>query len=135
MNNSINDLNNTQQETNNFLKDTNYNESDIELPNVEIDTQTNEYASELFSIIMNAFTNESSIDFEFTIPFSNGQKIVFPANYIEEHLPDVIKNIIRVFYWYFISRYILKDIMNIVDRMRQGDWFLKSETDIKTEVL
>lgn len=134
LNNSINDLNNTQQETNNFLTDDSYDSSIFELPSVTIDVTSDDYINSLFGLIRDAFLSENSVDFEFVVPFSN-EKITIPANYIEEHLPEIIVNIIRMFYWYFISRFILKDILKSVDSLRQGDFFLSSENDIKTEVL
>lgn len=134
LNNSINDLNNTQQETNDFLKDNTFDENIIKMPSVEFNENYTNYGDRIFTLLKNVFTSDNYVDFEFTVPFTD-KKIIIPSNYIESHLPQIIINLIRLVYWYVIGRFVLKDILKTIDKLRQGDFFLQSEEDIKTEVL
>ena len=139
LNSNINNVNNGINDINSFLNNDNYSPNDIvsSMPSVEFpnDIQAESMLSQLFDSFRNAFTNENSQDFVFVIPNSNGQSIQIPANYIETHLPNSVIVIIRVFYWGLICLYILKDVWRYIDKLRQGDHFLQSEHDIKTEVL
>ena len=122
-------------QTNEFLQDTTYDENELELPTMAITENVSLYVNDLFMSLYNIFTSDEYTDFTFEIPFSNGVEITIPSNYIESRLPSSIIILIRVCYWYVISRFIIKDIMNIVNRLRQGDYLIGSDVNIKTEVL
>lgn len=130
----INSLYQSQRELNNFLSGTNYNSDDIKLPEIEINFEQEHFLDEIFSKIRNTFVNDSYVDVEIPVPFSENT-ITIPSNYIEEHIPAILINLIRLFYWFIIGRYIFKDVFGYVDSLRQGDFFMQSEKDIKTEVL
>lgn len=134
LNNNINELNNSQQEMNDFLKDDTFNTDIIDMPTIDIITPSSTYVDQLFSILRNAFIGVNGQDFVFTFPFSN-VSFTIPANYLETHVPVVIIKLIRLVYWFLISRFIFKDIMTTLDSIRQGDYFSASEKNIKTEVL
>lgn len=127
-------LSNEISTVNNFIQSDNLDVNDYDLPTVTFDFNQEHFLNDLFTNIRNAFTGDTYTDFVFTFPFS-GESITIPSNYIESHIPSVILNLIRLFYWYIISRFMLKDVFRSVDKMRQGDWFLRSESNIKTEVL
>lgn len=100
-----------------------------------LNTLNDEYLTILFQNLYECFTDNNAENFVFEFPNSNGQTLIIPANYIESHLPFVITNIIRIFYWYMISMYILKDIWKVVDKLRTASFFEKDEVDVKTEAL
>ena len=83
---------------------------------------------------MGIFTTDDANDFVFTIPNST-QSITIPANYIESHLPESIIVLIRLFYWYFISRYIMQDIFKTINNLRRGDVFNVQSEDVKADIL
>lgn len=130
INQGLNDLNG-------FLQNDNFDENKIldNLPSVEINSPTDNQLDNLFDVLKNAFINNNSTDFEFTIPNSNGKKIIIPSDLISSHLPTIIVTIIQVFYWYIIARYIFKDAWGTIDKLRQGTYFDGGSSDIKTEVL
>lgn len=117
-----------------FLFNTKVNYGNYNLPNITFDFDQEHFLSDLFENIRQAFIGNTYTDFEFTFPFSE-ETITIPSNYVELHCPSIIVNLIRLFYWYIIGRYILKDVFRTIDKMRQGDWFLRSDGNIKTEVL
>lgn len=128
------EINQGVQDINNFLNNDNYNSSDIDMPTITVDSPALTIGDNIYQYFYTLFTTDSPRDFVFQIPFSNSS-ITIPSNYIENHLPIVIVNLIKMVYWYCIARYIIKDILIMIDNLRQGDFFLKSEDNIKTEVL
>ena len=38
-------------------------------------------------------------------------------------------------YWYFIARFIVKDIASYIEKAKSGDIFSSSDTNIKTDML
>lgn len=138
LNNNINNVNNGINNINNFLNDDSYNQNDIidNMPTLDgVPVQPEFLLDNFFNNLKNAFTSDTSNNFVFIVPNSNGQSIEIPADYIETHLPNTIIVLIRTFYWFLICIYILKDVLHIIDRIRQGDYFITSDQDIKTEVL
>lgn len=89
----------------------------------------------IFTTLRNAFTSENYHDVEFVVPFSNGQKITIPSNLTESIIPTAIKTLIQMVYWYFIARFIVKDIASYIEKAKSGDIFNSSDTNIKTDML
>lgn len=89
----------------------------------------------IFTTLRNAFTSDNYQDLEFIVPFSNGQKITLPSNLTENIIPTAIKTLIQMVYWYFISRFIVKDIAGYIEKAKSGDVFNSSDTNIKTDML
>lgn len=137
--NTQQDIKNSLENTENYLKNDNVDYNDIMTKfndfEVAFSNPNDNYADNLFDILNQMFVSDTAHDFEFVIPNSNGQKIIIPANYIETHIPEIILVLVRIFYWYVISRYIIKDIWHIIDKLRQGDYFITNDKDIKTEIL
>lgn len=89
----------------------------------------------IFTTLKNAFTSDNYQDVEFVVPFSNGQKITIPSNLTENIIPTAIKTLIQMVYWYFIARFIVKDIASYIEKAKSGDIFSSSDTNIKTDML
>lgn len=89
----------------------------------------------IFTTLRNAFTGENYQDVEFIVPFSNGQKITLPSNLTDNIIPDAIKTLIQMVYWYFIASFIVKDIASYIEKAKSGDIFSSSDTNIKTDML
>lgn len=133
----INNINNNTNEINNFLQDDTYDENSIldNMPENNMNDITAQGIDNIFTTLRQAFTNDSAIDFVFVIPFTNGDEIRIPATLTENIVPDIIKNLIRLVYWFLISRYIIKDIASYIDKTKSGDILSHTDTNIKTEML
>lgn len=139
INSGINNLNDTMQETNDFLKDDSYNKSEISsnMPNSDSYTiPTNEGFNNIFTSFINAFTTEQTTTVRFYIPFTNGAYIDIPSDLTISKIPAPLLLIIQTFYWFMICRYIVKDIASYAEKAKSGDIITGStDTNIKTEIL
>lgn len=129
--NSINDMSNFMQDDN-FSSDTitnNMPSSD------EFQDITESGFDNIFTTLRNAFTSDNYQDVVITVPFSNGQTITIPSNLTENIIPTAIKTLIQMVYWYFIARFIVKDIASYIEKAKSGDIFSSSDTNIKTDML
>ena len=104
------------------------------MPTYVVNAIQTTYEDNLFQRLYNAFVDDEYEDFVFQFPFSN-ETVTIPADYIETHLPSVIINLIRLFYWYMIGIFIFKDIMRVINKIKSGNFWLQDEKNIKTEVL
>lgn len=136
--NTQQDIKNQLEQTQDFLSNSNVDVNTItdviQDYDIRITNPNTGYLNDLFDILMGIFTTDNANDFVFTIPNSN-QFITIPANYIESHLPEGIIVLIRLFYWYFISRYIMQDIFKTINNLRRGDVFNVQSQDVKADIL
>lgn len=149
---AINELNNTiinqttiiQQQTNtindmsNFMQNDNYSTNTItdNMPNSnEYQDITESGFDNIFTTLRNTFTSDNYQDVVFTIPFTNGKTITLPSNLTENIVPETIKTLIQMVYWFIIARFIVKDIAKYIENAKSGDIFSTSDTNIKTDML
>lgn len=104
------------------------------LPKIDINYSGIEIGNNFFDMLKNIFTSNDYEDLVITLPDGETDVVIEP-DYIENHCPAYIKLLIQTFYWYMIGRYIILDILRAVDKLRQGDFILSSDANIKTEVL
>lgn len=134
----INDLNNSVNETNDFLKDNSYNQQGI-INNMPSSDEYSDPASSglltIFNSLKNAFTSTSNEPVRFFIPFTNGNYIDIPPDLTISHVPQPILFIIRALYWYIICRYIVKDISNTANKAKSGELLDSKDGNIRTELL
>lgn len=126
LNSGISDLNNSMSDTNNFLKDENYSQDSItgNMPsNSGVSDITAESLNNIFNIIKDTFTSNNYRDIEIGVPFT-GQSITVPSDLTESHVPTVIISLIRMTYFFLISRFIYKDIVNYVDKLKSRRHFV-----------
>lgn len=129
--NSINDMSD-------FMQDDSFSSDSItdSMPSSdEFQDVTESGFDNIFTTLRNAFTSDNYQDVEFVVPFSNGQKITIPSNLTENIIPTAIKTLIQMVYWYFIARFIVKDIASYIEKAKSGDIFSSSDTNIKTDML
>ena len=112
----LHDINNSQQETNNYLQNDNVDNSSITLPSDNSNDITKNGVNSIFNMIYNAFCTGEAQDIVFPIPFTN-KNITLQANYIQNMLSNNnatwVITIIQAFWWYLISHFIVKDIVKI----------------------
>lgn len=101
----------------------------------DLENPTENGFNNIFDTLRSAFTGQNYRDLEFEIPFTNGKKITIPSNLTEQHVPTTIVVLIRMVYWFFISRFIVKDIAGYVEKAKSGDIFDSKESNIKTDML
>ena len=133
VNNSINNLNNT-------ITDSNISNSVIQQPSVPTDTSGVETGvNNVFANIMNAFTHlDSTQNVVFPIPFTD-KNITLQGSYTRDMLTSVnaiwIITFITIFWWYLISRFIIKDILKMVDKIQEGNLDKVESSNIKGDML
>lgn len=138
--NSLNSIENSVNETNNLISNSNVSNTSIQQPNVPTDsTGVESGVNNIFTAIMNAFKNiNTNQDIVFTIPNTN-KNIVINGNYtynmLHENGGDWVITIITTFWWYMISVYIVKDTLNIVDKIQEGKLDKVESTNIKGDML
>ena len=74
----------------------------------------------------------------FPIPFT-GKEITLSPNYVREMLnssnAEWVINFIEVFWWYIISRFIIKDISKKITKIKSGNIENIENDNIKEEML
>lgn len=122
----------TQQETNNKLDNLDNTINDSSIDNITSDTLPSDSTSDItadgvngiFTSIYNAFCVGNAQDIVFPIPFTD-KNITLSANYLYNSLTNAnasfVITIIQAFWWYIISRFIIKDIMNKINKIKSGN--------------
>lgn len=129
--NAINNLNDT-------IKDDNVEFNESYLPTDTTNDITAEGINGIFTSIYNAFCTGQAKDIVFPIPFTN-KNITLSANYVRQMLTSSgaswVITIIEAFWWYIISRFIIKDIANKVTKIKSGNIEDIENTNIKEDML
>lgn len=137
--NSINNLNQSQQDINNFLLDNNYSSSNVldNMPSSDSYTSpTDSGINSIFTSLYNAFTNPEPTTVRFVIPFTNGQYIDIASDIVTSRLDSTILTLIQMFYWFMIARFIIKDIATYAQKAKSGAILDNNGDDnIKTDLL
>lgn len=134
----IQEQTNTINDMSDFMQDDNFSSDTItdNMPNSnDFQNITENGFDNIFTTLRNTFTSSNYQDVVFTVPFSNGQTITLPSNLTENIIPIAIINLIQMVYWYFIARFIVKDIASYIEKAKSGDIFNSSDTNIKTDML
>lgn len=141
----LSDINSNQHETNEKLDNI---EETITNPSIDNDSiflpsdNTNDITQEglngIFTSIYNAFCTGQAQDIVFPIPFTN-KNITLHANYVRQMLINSNSNwvitIIEAFWWYLISRFIIKDITNKITKIKSGNIEDIENNNIKGDML
>lgn len=141
----IDDINKNQKETTqaienleNTITDTNIDDSSIDLPIDNSNDITQDGLNGIFTSIYNAFCVGQPQDIVFPIPFTN-KSITLQPNYVRSMLNSVgatwVITIIEAFWWYLISRYIIKDITSKITKIKSGNIESIENTNIKGDML
>lgn len=134
---AVDKVNESITETNDFLQDSSFSQDSItdNMPsNSSVNDTTSASLDNIFTMLRNSFTGTDLKDFVFVVPFSE-QEIVIPYDITLNIVPDVIKNLIQMVYYFVISRFIYKDIVAYFDKMKSGDIVSATDTNIKADML
>lgn len=140
INNSINQTNQNLEDINNSITDGNVSNSVILQPDVPDDISGVESGvNNIFTDIMNAFINiDTTQNLVLPIPFTN-QSITISGSYTRDMLTSVnatwLLTFINLFWWYLISRFIIKDVLKTVDHIEEGNLDKVENFNIKGDML
>lgn len=135
-----------QQQTNNKLDNIDNTITDSNIDDITNDTlpsdNTNDITSEgvngIFTSIYNAFCTGQAQDIVFPIPFTN-KNITLSPSYVSDMLNNNgaswVVLIIQAFWWYLISRFIIKDVMNKINKIKSGNIEDIETTNIRGDML
>lgn len=137
--NKLNDVKKSIDDTNNFLKNTDTDDSDYGFSS---DNGTNDITSDglnsIFTTFYNCFANAEEKDIVFPLPFVN-KSITIPSKFLENTLKahgfSFVVDLARTVWLFAISCFIIKDVSNYVEKLKTGEILSKSDTNIKTDIL
>lgn len=136
--NAINENNKIQEETNEKLQeqndfiseDINEDEIDSSLPSVDSSTDiTSSGVDSIFNAISNGINNTNPIEFEIL-----GKQVSISSTSLSSVFPSALVSILNLFWWFFISYRIFKDIINIFEKVTTGDIEKVDTTNVKADL-
>lgn len=126
------------QNINDSINNSDVDFSDSSLPSDNTEDITQEGINGIFTSIYNAFCTGSPQDIVFPIPFT-GKEITLSPNYVRQMLSssnaEWVINFIEIFWWYIISRFIIKDISKKITKIKSGNIENIENDNIKEEML
>ena len=132
------EINENLNDINNSITSDDVNFNDIDLPSDDSEDITRDGVNNIFTSIYNAFCTGQAQDIVFPIPFTN-KNITLQANYVRQMLSNNgaswVITIIEAFWWYLISRFIVKDIMNKINKIKSGNIESIEQDNIKGDML
>ena len=141
INNQTNAINNQTQSIDNInssITNSTVDNSSIDLPTDNTTDPTQNGVDNIFQTIYNSFTSGTAQDIVFPIPFTD-KSIILQANYLYNVLQNNnaswVVMIIQAFWWYLISRFIIKDIMKKIRKIKQGNLDNIQNDNIKEDML
>ena len=133
-----NNNNDNIQNINDSINNSDVEFSDSSLPTDNTEDITAEGINGIFTSIYNAFCTGSAQDIVFPIPFTE-KEITLSPNYIRQMLSssnaEWVINFIEIFWWYIISRFIIKDISKKITKIKSGNIENIENDNIKEEML
>ena len=119
------------QEQNDFLQeDINEEEIDSTLPSIDSNTDiTSAGVDNIFFAITNGINNNNPI--EFTIL---DNEVTIDKDMLADNLPSSIVSLMGLFWWFFISYRIFKDIINIFEKVTTGEIDKVDTTNVKADL-
>lgn len=119
------------QEQNDFLQeDINDSEIDSTLPSIDSNTDvTSSGVDSIFTAIKNGINNNNPIQFSIL-----GNNVTIDKDMLADNLPSSLTSIIGLFWWFFISYRIFKDIINIFEKVTTGEIDKVDTTNVKADL-
>ena len=143
---NFNEINNNMGVMTNSIDDINSSINDSNIDNITNNTLPQDSTTDItadgvngiFTSIYNAFCTGNAQDIVFPIPFTSSN-ITIPANYVYNNLnasgSGWVITIIQAFWWYLISRFIIKDIMDKINKIKSGNIEDIETTNIRGDML
>ena len=135
---AINEQTDAINEQTDYLQDDTINNNSIYLPQDNTNDITSDGVNNIFNSIYTAFCTGQAQDIVFPVPFTN-KSITLSPNYLYNMLYNNgatwVITIIQAFYWYIISRFIVKDIINKITKIKSGNLEDIENSNIKGDML
>lgn len=135
VNNSINNVNNSINDTNNFLKDETVDDSQFELPSVEVADPTANFFDTMFTGLYNAVTSDTDKTINLQLFGNNINVSSSDFNFLTDNRWSLLRSILSSAWVFGIGSYILKDIRKMIDKIKDGDVENMSNEDIKADMV
>ena len=133
--NSVDNLNQTQQETNDFLKDDTVDDSNFELPTVEVSDPTANFFDTLFTGLYGAFTSTGNKTISFKVINTD---ITINSSDFKFLIADeftLLRYLLSTTWVVGIGMFILKDIRSMIEKIKNGDIEGIAKGDIKADMV
>lgn len=127
------------QETQNTINDSNVDNTIVDsLPESNINDVTADGLNTIFSDVMDALVNPIVENIRVKVPFTNkyfeiSSELVYGSN--NSYVPEWIRTVVSMFWYYILSVYIVKDIAKIIDNLKNGRFEGVASTNIKEDML
>lgn len=133
--NSVDKMQETQQETNEFLKNDTINDSNFNLPSIEIEDPTANFFDTLFVGLYNAFTSTENKTISFKIFNTEININSSDFNFLNLEEFNLLRFLLEIFWVVGIGMFILKDIRRMIEKLKNGDIDNIANNDIKADMV
>ena len=125
---SINNMTNT-------ITDSNITNVDTDLPSDSTSDVTESGFANIFDNIRENFTTDNQQSATITIPFTNKSFVISKESVYGEADLGFLEDLIKTFWWFTISIFIVKDISKKVQKIKEGNIENIQNTNIKEDLL
>ena len=138
INNQTNAIEGTTQaveETNDFLKDNTVDDTQFDMPTVEVSDPTANFFDTMFTGIYNAVTTDA--DKTINVELLGNSFTINSAdfNFLQGSAWSLIRIILNAMWVIGIGLYILKDIRKMIDKIKDGNIENVTNDDIKADIV
>lgn len=136
---AINNQTNKIQDLNDNISDSNVDDfNQNTLPSDSTNDITQDGVNGIFTSIYNAFCTGEPVNIDFPIPNTN-KSISLSPSYVYDSLSNFgggfVVTLIQTFWWYLISRFIVKDIVDKINKIKSGNIENIETTNIRGDML
>lgn len=138
INNQTNAIEGTTQaveETNDFLKDTTVDDSQFDMPTVQVNDPTANFFDTMFTGIYNAVTTNEDKTINISLLGNNITVNSADFDFLQGNSWSLIRIILSAMWTIGIGLYILKDIRKMIDKIKDGNIENVTNNDIKADIV
>lgn len=133
--NTINGTTQAINETNSFLTDNTVDDTNINLPTVEVNDPTANFFDTMFTGLYNAVTSNEDKTITLTMFGNNIQVSSSDFNYLQANEWSILRVILSSMWVVGIGTYVLKDIRKMIEKIKDGDVENMASDDIKANMV
>lgn len=141
----MSDIKDEQQQTNekldniqDTLTDTNIDNDVIDLPSDDTEFITEEGIDTIFDALYEAFITDEPLTINLPIPYTHKHITIEPMyvyNMLHNNGGDQLITIIKAYWWYVVSKFIILDITDKIIAIKEGKFEEIQDLNIKEEML
>lgn len=133
--NSISGTTQAVEETNNFLQDTTVDDTQFDMPTVEVNDPTANFFDTMFTGIYNSVTTDEDKTIILPILGSNISVNSADFNVLQASEWSLLRVILSAMWTIGIGLYILKDIRKMIEKIKDGNIENVTNDDIKADIV